>query len=226
LATYLDYLHVKTKGAVTNAVRDVRRPKVNNIEVHAIERPIMKDLLNGISNLRDKAMISLFVATGLRLEELRQLNRNGLSQKKRTLPDGTVRIVGVGNVTGKGDKPRRFLVDEKTLKLVVQYLRSRGTDGLTPLFISNRGARISRRNIQYVLDRWCKRLHLPRTHIHALRHTFATDASNSGMSALVLQELLGHSSLTVTRRYITVKPERQAREYFAVQEYLKATDPA
>jgi site-specific recombinase XerC len=103
----------------------------------------------------------------------------------RTLPDGTVRTLGTGNVIGKGDKPRRFLIDQNTLKLVVKYRKSRGTDACPALFISNRGVRISRRDVQYVLERWCKKLGLPRAHIHSLRHSFATHAVASGMPVLV-----------------------------------------
>ena len=218
VSSYLDYLCARTNGAIRNHARDVRRPKVRNSAHRAIDPNTQDLLLNGIDNIRDKALIALYVASGLRLEEARQLDISSLSRQRRQFADGTVRSLGTGHVRGKGGKIRQFFIDEDTFNLVRTYLRVRGHHDNPALFLSNRMTRLSRRNIQYILDRWCRRLGIPHAHIHALRHTFATNAVNNGMSSLVLQELMAHSSLTVTQRYFSIRPERVATEYFAVQE--------
>ena len=220
VSTYLDYLYVKTGGAVTNHIKEVRRPKIHNVLRRALSQDAYETLMAGITNVRDKALIALYVASGLRLEEARQLDLTSISRHQRTMPDGTVRTLGTGEVCGKGGRSRRFFIDESTLALLLAYMRVRGTGGGPALFLSNRKLRLSRRSIQDILDRWCIRLGLPHAHIHACRHAFATNAVNHGMSSLVLQELMGHQSFTVTQRYFSIRPERVATEYFAVQESL------
>jgi site-specific recombinase XerD len=62
-------------------------------------------------------------------------------------------------------------------------------------------------------------------HVHQLRHSFATRNVNAGMSAVVLQELMGHSNLSTTQRYFHIKPDRWSREYFAAMEFIRQTSP-
>jgi integrase/recombinase XerC len=59
----------------------------------------------------------------------------------------------------------------------------------------------------------------------AVRHSFATRNVNAGMSAAVLQELMGHASLTTTQRYFQIKGERISREYFSVMEFVRQCSP-
>ena len=218
ISSYLDFLYVRTNGAVRNQVRDVRRPRVHNILPRALDDCTLATLMDGITNVRDKALLALYVASGLRLEETRQLNLNSISRQLSNMPDLIDRTLGVSLVRGNECKSRNFLIDEGPLNLLLAYMRIRGTSGSVALFLSNRKVRLSRRNIQYILDRWCGRLGLAHSHIHALRHTFAHAQVAHNMSALVLQQLMGHQSFTVTQRYFSVRPERIAAEYFAAQE--------
>jgi len=227
LKSFHDYIQDKSDGTIPNPVDRVKRPKVQNELPRAVDDQTLARLVDGITDLRDKAIILLFIYSGLRLSELRQLNKDSIVSRRRRMPDGSAVYLGTGEVLGKGRKRRTFIVGEIALEALGHYLREqRSRDPHPALFLSSRRQRISCRNIQDILDRWCRKLAIPHAHIHQLRHAFATRNVNAGMSAAVLQELMGHASLSTSQRYFRVKPERLSREYFAAMEYLRQTSPA
>jgi site-specific recombinase XerC len=178
------------------------------------------------THTRDRAMVLLFLYSGLRLSELRQLDLTTITSRKHKAPDGTVEYFGVGEVMGKGRKRRQFLVGPAALQALADYInecRKNHKDG--PLFLSERKERISTRMIQEMVSTWCLKLGLPHIHVHQFRHSFATRNVNAGMPAAVLQVLMGHSSLSPTQRYFRVRPERLTREYFSVMEYIRQGSP-
>jgi site-specific recombinase XerC len=176
--------------------------------------------------VRDKAMILTFIYSGLRLSELRQLNRDSIITRKRTSPEGKVEYYGYAEVVGKGNKRRDIRVGPKALIALGDYIRAcRLMDKNPALFLSSRGRRISARAIEQVIDKWCKRLNLSHLHVHQLRHSFATRNVNAGMSLPVLQSLLGHANPHTTGRYFRIRSERKTREYFSVMEYISDTSP-
>lgn len=224
LSSYYQFLRVRSNGRTRNPVALLKRPKIDNTKFRALDDQTVERLLQGITDVRDKAIIWVFLSSGLRLSELSQLNIDTIQQRTRKLPDGCTRTMGVGEVVGKGQRRRVFLIDEDSVNAVVAYLKVRGKDDNPALFLSKRHRRLSCRSIQDILSRWCRRLNLSHAHIHQLRHTFATRMANAGMSALVLQELLGHSSFTTTRRYFGIRPERLAREYFSSMEFARGPE--
>lgn len=226
LSSYFDYLSSNTDGKIRNPVKNVKRPKVDNDQPRAIDDNILAQLIDGITDARDKAIILLFLYSGLRLSELRQLNKDTIVPQKRKNPDGTIQYFGVGEVIGKGRKRRKFIIGPAALEALGNYIRTcRTKDNHPALFLSAHHKRISGRNIQDMLDRWCKRLGLPHAHIHQMRHSYATRNVNAGMSAAVLQELMGHSTQNTLQRYFRVKPDRLSREYFSVMEFVRQTSP-
>jgi site-specific recombinase XerD len=226
LSAFYEYLRENSNGNISNPVQSVKRPKVKNELPRAVDDNVLATLVDGMSDKRDKAIVLLFLYTGLRLSELRQLNKNTIVTRKRKLPDGAVEYFGTGEVVGKGRKRRQFLVGPKALKAVGEYIKEyRTKDNIPALFLSQRRQRISDRTIQEIVNNWCKKLGLGHIHIHQLRHSFATRNVNAGMSAAVLQELMGHSNLSTTQRYFRVKPERLSREYFSVMEYVRQCSP-
>jgi site-specific recombinase XerC len=179
-----------------------------------------------MTDLRDKAMVVTFIYSGVRLSELRQLNKDSITTRKRTSPAGKVEYYGCGEVTGKGNKRRDFRVGPKALIALAEYINAHRLADTNPaLFLSSRGLRISPRAIQHVIDRWCKRLNLSHIHIHQLRHSFATRNVNAGMSLSVLQSLLGHANPATTGRYFRIQSDRKTREYFSAMEYISDTSP-
>jgi site-specific recombinase XerD len=226
LSAFYQYLRDNTDANITNPVQRVKRPKVNNDVPRAVKDDVLAKLVNGITDKRDKAIVLLFVYTGLRLNELRQLDKDTIATRKRKSPDGTIQYFGRGEVTGKGRKRRFFLVGPTALQALREYIKEcRTKDKIPALFLSARRQRISSRAIQETVNKWCKELGVPHVHIHQLRHSFATRNVNAGMSAAVLQELMGHSSLSTTQRYFRVEPERLTREYFSVMEFVRQCSP-
>lgn len=222
LSAYYEFLRNNSDGNITNPVQRVKRPKVNNEAPRAVEENALATLVGGITDVRDKAIVLLFVYSGLRLSELRQLNKDSIVTRKGKAKDGTVQYFGTGQVIGKGRKRRQFMVGPAALQSLGEYIKECRTKDSNPaLFLSERRQRISCRSIQDVVSRWCKKLEVPHVHVHQLRHSFATRNVNAGMSAAVLQELLGHSSLSTSQRYFRVRPERLTREYFSAMEFVR-----
>jgi len=221
LSSFFDFLADNSEVPIRNPVTKARRPKVNNELPRDVDEQTLASLVEGITDSRDRAIVLLFLYSGLRLSELQHLNKDTITLKRRTLPDGTFDYIGIGEVVGKGGKRRTFLAGLKAMQAVAQYVSERGfTDSEPALFISNRKRRMTCRAIQLVVDKWCKRLGLAHIHAHQLRHSFATRNVNAGMSSAVLKELMGHSNLTTTQRYYHMREERLTREYFSVMEYV------
>jgi integrase/recombinase XerD len=222
-----EFLRLNSNGKIANPVKLVKRPRVDNAMPRAAEDQLLSKLVHGISNLRDKAIIVLLLDSGLRLSELRQLNKDSIVSHKRRGADGQFQHWGKGEVVGKGRKRRKFMVGPAALDALRNYLRAERLHDSNPaLFLSRRRRRIGARTIEHILSQWCKKLGLPHIKVHALRHSFATRNVNGGMSAVVLQELLGHSNLATTQRYFRVKPERLTREYYAAMEFIRQTSSA
>jgi site-specific recombinase XerD len=218
---YYDWVNENSRNSVRNPVLHVRRPKVRNQMPRAVNDCDLAKLVEGTIVTRDRAIILLFIYSGLRLSELHQLNKDTLVLRRRQKPDGSYDYYGTGEVIGKGGKRRQFIVGPKAMATLGKYIAAdRREDPFPALFISSRNTRLSCRAIQQIIGKWCKRLGLDAYHVHQLRHSFATRNVNAGMSPAVLQELMGHSSLDVTQRYFKVHQERIAQEYHAAMEYI------
>ncbi len=227
VSAYYKFLGEDSDENVPNPVNKVKRPKVENAFVHRdVEDQTLATLVEGITDLRDLAMVQLFLYSGLRLKELRGLNKDSIAIRRCRVADGSFQFFGFGEVVGKGGKLREFRVGPKAIGALAKYLAAyRKNDADPALFRSSRKQRVSCRTIQQVVDKWCKRLGVDHVHVHQLRHSFATRNVNAGMSDTVLQMLLGHASLNTTQRYFHMKEERITREFFSVMEYLSQTSP-
>ncbi len=153
--------------------------------------------------LRDRAMLELMYACGLRVSELVELPLAALNARQ-----------GVLRVTGKGGKDRLVPVGEVALQRIAAYLASARpalAKGRQPaaLFLSNRGAGMSRQMFWTLVKRHALTagIHARRISPHVLRHSFATHLLNHGADLRALQMLLGHSSLSTTQIYTLVAKE-------------------
>ncbi|MFN0027316.1 MAG: tyrosine-type recombinase/integrase [Acidimicrobiales bacterium] len=156
---------------------------------------------------RDVALVATFLVTGIRLSEAVDLDLGSVSG-----PPGARRL----NVLGKGNKVRTVPIEDVLEDLLTRYLvqrRDRFTahrfdDPRQPLFVrTDTGGRFTRQQVEYLVDKLYRRAgiraRIPEgALVHALRHTFATSALDHGVHVVELQELLGHSSLETTRRYL------------------------
>jgi len=167
----------------------------------------------GVS-LRNRALLELLYAAGLRVSEAVGLDREDL------LEDG-----GLVRVIGKGDRERVVPVGDVALAWLGRYLSwprpawlatvGAGTGAGTPLFVSARGHRLGRQAAWAAVKGAAEKAGLgDRVSPHTLRHSFATHLLEGGADLRVVQELLGHASISTTQLYTHVSGER-LREVYA-----------
>ena len=157
---------------------------------------------------RDRAMMELLYGSGLRLAELVALDRGDLD-----LDAATVRV------TGKGRKQRVVPLGRHCVAAITRYLTRRGAlhaEHDTPVFVSNRGKRISPRSVQSRLSKISReRLTTDELHPHLLRHGFASHLLESSGDLRAVQELLGHSDISTTQIYTHLDFQHLASVYDA-----------
>jgi integrase/recombinase XerD len=153
--------------------------------------------------LRDRAMLELLYATGLRVSELVALKMVQVNERQ-----GVVRILG------KGDKVRLVPMGEEAEEWLGRYLRQARPPLLKQarceqVFITQRGGPLTRQAFWYAIKRHARRAGIAK-HLspHTLRHSFATHLLNHGADLRVVQMLLGHSDLSTTQIYTHVANER------------------
>lgn len=157
--------------------------------------------------VRDKAMFELLYSSGLRLSEL-----TGLDLSDLDLAEALV------TVTGKGSKMRVVPVGRQALDALQAWLAQRGqiAQDAQALFVSQRGGRLTGRQVQKRLEQWALRAGVSQhVHPHRLRHAFASHLLQSSGDLRAVQELLGHSSLASTQVYTSLDYQHLARVYDA-----------
>ena len=166
---------------------------------------------------RDRAILELLYAAGIRVGELVGLDLGDIS-----LDEGLVRVLG------KGSKERIVPFGERARESLEAYLKVRGehvrtkrlskTDVRHPegeaVFLNARGGRLTTRSVWNIVDRYVGQLaERLKVHPHTLRHSFATHMLNAGADLRTIQELLGHESLSTTQKYTHVSVEQLIRVY-------------
>ena len=155
------------------------------------------------AGLRDRAMLELLYACGLRVSEL-----VGIKATEVSLSDGVVRV------TGKGSKTRLVPMGEEAVDWILRYLQEARPAILEQrlsdaLFVTNRGAGMTRQAFWYLIKRYAllAGINKPMSP-HVLRHAFATHLLNHGADLRVVQMLLGHADISTTQIYTHVARER------------------
>jgi integrase/recombinase XerD len=193
-------------AALERPQKSSRLPKV--LSVQQCLALLAAPRLDTAEGLRDAAMITLLYATGLRVSELVSLKLHALDRE-----GGTVRV------RGKGNKERLVPVAPlawETLNLYLQearpgFVKQDGEDGV---FLSRRGKSLTRAAFWHNLKAHCRLAGVPEdTSPHTLRHSFATHLLSGGADLRSIQEMLGHSSLSVTQIYTHVSADRKAAVY-------------
>ena len=139
---------------------------------------------------RDRAILELFYASGLRLSELVSLDLEDVNLSGR-----------VARVAGKGGKERIVPFNHSTAKAIKAYLKDRDSAS-DALFLNYQGTRLSTRGVDRIVRRYAREA-ATRLGVspHALRHSFATHLLQAGADLRAIQEMLGHSRLSTTQRY-------------------------
>ena len=155
--------------------------------------------------LRDRAMLEVLYATGLRVSEL-----VGLQMSQLSLDPGVVRVVG------KGNKERLVPLGEEAVYWVHAYLRQARSCLLedrppcNALFVTRRGGAMTRQAFWYLIKRYASQVGIDADSLspHTLRHAFATHLLNNGADLRVVQMLLGHTDISTTQIYTHVADQR------------------
>lgn len=212
LRTFFSYC-IRQGISVRNPAKEVATPKIPKrvpkfLTVDEVFALLGTPSTSNTLGIRDKAIMELLYASGLRVSELVNLDVNDIDLKEKTVC-----------VMGKGNKERIVPIGEKAVTAVKSYVEQRGNllgDDMSEsaMFINRQGGRLTPRSIERMLVKYIRQSGLQKTVTpHVLRHTFATHLLGAGADMRGIQELLGHASLSTTQKYTHVGVEKLMEVY-------------
>ena len=179
----------------------------------------VEQILNNVkietpAGFRNRVILELLWATGMRVSELSNLNFGDLNLEENEI-----------KVFGKGAKERIVLITERAKKYLIQYINSArkliapeyNTNEInddTPLFINNTGFRLQNKTIRTVINQTVEKIQLPKKVTpHVFRHSFATKLIENGADLRIVQELLGHAGISNTQIYTHISMKHMQDVY-------------
>ncbi|MCY4556044.1 MAG: tyrosine-type recombinase/integrase [Chloroflexi bacterium] len=173
------------------------------------------------AGLRDRAILEVLYACGVRLAELQGMNLGDINSDRREIL-----------VRGKGDKERWTLYGAPAQDALDRYIEdgrphfSAAGAHSDPLFVNRYGGRLSRRSIEKIVRDYAARAGLKEgIHTHTLRHSFASHMLEGDADLRVIQELLGHSSVSTTQLYTHITKQEARRAYMDFHPLASASGP-
>jgi len=217
LRAFLKYL--AKNDISTLAPEKIELSKIPERTVEVLSREELERLFKAVdhtkkSGQRDIAILETLYSTGLRVSELKSLNRDQVDLKRREFM-----------VRGKGKKPRIVFLSKKAAGIIEDYIKSR-KDNFKPLFINSikdndiladERRRLSAVSIENLVRKYAiKAGIIKKVTPHTLRHSYATELLINGADIRSVQEMLGHSSITTTQIYthLTNKKLREVHDKF------------
>ena len=208
LKSFYNYAYAKRHLVDSNPTSDIDAPKKNKTlpKYLTIEEALslleaVKDDVDSKTMVRDYAIITLFLNTGMRLSELVMLNLESFDSEL-----STVKVVGKGNkerIIYLNDAARSATQDYIRVRLDPRFIRT----STNAFFLSGRQARISAKTVQWIVNKYLDRAGLSSRglSVHKLRHTAATLMYQTGkVDIRVLKDILGHEQLNTTQIYTHV----------------------
>ncbi len=211
-----------------NPASNLIAPKKNKSLPKFLTDDEMERILDNVhittpAGFRNKAILELLWATGMRVSELSGLNFGDLELENDEI-----------KVFGKGAKERIVLISKRAKKFLQQYINTArplipGCNGIkinndenSPVFINNTGYRLQTRTIRNVINEIVERIQLPK-HVtpHMFRHSFATRLIEHGADLRVVQELLGHASISNTQIYTHISTQHLKEVYNTAHPHAK-----
>ena len=202
-------------GLDINPAQQLKVPKAPKTLPKQLDVDQIRQLLDAepedTLDYRDRAMLELFYSSGLRLEELVNINLPDIDWHQRLL-----------RVRGKGSKDRLVPIGRFAIKALQSWLQHRPelagpklpAEDSQALFLSLQQQRISTRQVRQRVERWAKQQGLPQSlHPHMLRHSFASHLLESSGDLRAVQELLGHANLSTTQVYTHLDFQHLAKVY-------------
>lgn len=214
LRSFYKYLN-REKILKTNPAASISSPKMDRrlpsfLTIKEVECLLETDTRANPAGKRDKAIIELLYASGLRVSEIVSLNTDSVNLDTREI-----------RVTGKGSKERIVLMGIPAANALSEYIRNGrhlllGGKLNIALFVNRLGGRINSRRVQIILGSFARKAGLnKRIYPHLLRHTFATHLLDGNADLRIVQELLGHASLSTTQVYTHVSKSQSRKVYLA-----------
>lgn len=215
LRTFYRYLY-REKIIETNPALGVHSPKKTKNLPEFLTEAEIEQILNNIkidtpAGYRNRVILELLYATGMRISELSNLNFENLNLEENEI-----------KVFGKGAKERIVLVSDRAKKFLETYIKTvrfliykdQKNNPENPVFINKTGYRLQPQSVRLAIKEVVNAIELPK-HVtpHVFRHSFATKLLENGADLRVVQELLGHSSISNTQIYTHVSTERLRQSY-------------
>ncbi len=180
----------------------VKSPKPEKKLPTVLTKDEIKALINATKNTKHKLLIEFLYSSGLRVSEAVSIKVNDMDLNER-----------IGRViAGKGKKDRLIILSNNMVDHVEKYLKRREKKGYKSEFlfhVKNPEKHLSIRQAQKIIQKTAQKAGIKkRVFCHALRSSFATHLLESGVDIRVIQELLGHSSISTTQRYTKVSAEQ------------------
>ena len=228
LRCFFKYLH-KAQYLTNNPAENLTAPKRPKSLPKFLTDDEMLSILDNVdintpAGLRNKAVLELLWATGMRISEL-----SGLNFEDMRLDENEI------TVFGKGAKERIVLISERAKKYLLQYIniarplitkKDTETNSVkSPVFVNKNGYRLQNKTIRNAVNDITERIQLPK-HVtpHMFRHSFATRMIENGADLRVVQELLGHASISNTQIYTHISTQHLKREYVKSHPHASSQD--
>lgn len=228
LRSFFRHLMRQERIAV-NPAAQVSTPKLERRLPRALSEAEVESLLDNAFgatplDLRDRAILELLYASGVRVAELVGADLGDMDMSG-TVGDGILRVLG------KGRKERLVPIGSKAVRALLAWLKARprllpeseragrgpargGGEARDAAFLNARGGRLTDRSVRRILNTRLRAAAVrQRVSPHTLRHSFATHMLNAGADLRSIQELMGHSSLSTTQRYTAVSTKRLLEVY-------------
>lgn len=219
LRTFYKYLY-RERMVESNPVTGISAPKREKVLPKFMSKDEIEQILNNVNiespaGFRNRAILELLWATGMRISELSGLNFGDLNLEHNEI-----------KVFGKGSKERIVLVSERAKSYLERYIKTARRLVAedfpvpspdiedSPVFINNTGFRLNPKTIRNVINSVVEKAELPK-HVtpHMFRHSFATFLIENGADLRVVQELLGHASISNTQIYTHISTKHLTDTY-------------
>ena len=218
IRTFYKFLH-RENFIDTNPAISLSAPKKPKSLPKFLTPDEIEKILNNVkidtpSGFRNRVILELLWATGMRISELSNLNFGDLNIEENEI-----------KVFGKGAKERIVLISERAKNYLIQYIKTARnliapnydigeiTDK-SPVFINNTGYRLQNKTIRKVIHEVVEKIELPkRVTPHVFRHSFATHLIENGADLRVVQELLGHAGISNTQIYTHISMKHMQEVY-------------
>lgn len=208
---YTFLLHNNIVG--NNPFKNIKNPKKDKKLPNFLQTDELQNIFDSIDmsnplGIRNRLIIELLYATGIRVSELTSLKLNDIDIHNKEI-----------RITGKGNKERIVYFGDYAKKYLSLYINEARYELLNSntsnyLLINNKGSALTSRGVELIVNEVVKKAALKHNiSPHVLRHTFATDMLNNGADLKSVQELLGHESLSTTQIYTHITNERLRSVY-------------